>query len=257
MGHDPLFDDFTRRLIQLKLWHVHTLVTEGILPFEQAVRTRTNLFRMTLFAGLPAEGVAEDRQGWAALVDELRVLRERCRDAEQFEREGLAALWPYAEPVIDRDLAELDEFLASAVGCFRFEFAKYYADEHSPDHITLHVRNAYRPDSPFRHLAEMAASLQEILDRAEAVRPDVEWVQCGSWLNSLPPFAGLFPPSWVETAVPGKPGGHMGWWGQFQDRRGGFHERNARLFRESGQFPYRHLLCHCRVAELRAHASRL
>jgi len=251
--HDPIFDDYTRGLIRLKLWHVDRLVAEGGLAFDEAVRRRTNLFRMTTFAGIRAREVAEDRRGWDRKVGELRALHEHCRDVADFERAGLALLWPHAEPMIDGDVAEFDEFVASTAGCFRFECAKFYADGNSPDHITLHFRNAYRPHSPFDHLPEMAGSLLALIDQAGERRPDVEWVQCGSWLNSLPQFAGLFPPSWVQAAVPGKPGGHMGWGGQFQDRRGGFHDRNARRFRDTGEFPYRHLLCHCRVDELREH----
>jgi len=192
------------------------------------------------------------------LLRDLRRLFERHtadETTEVIEAEGLKLVWPYVEPAIERRLAETERWLKEAVGCFRHEYRPFYAEPNSKDHLTLHVRNAYQPDSPFHHLPEMAASLREILSRAERERPDVMHVQCATWLNSFPPFAELFPRSWIETAQPGAPGNHSGWWGQFMDRRGGFHAENARRFRETGQFPFQHLLCRCSIAHMRQHVA--
>ena len=45
----------------------------------------------------------------------------------------------------------------------------------------------------------------------------------------------------------------MGHWGQFTDRRGGFHAHNGAAFRHSGDFPYPALRCHCPIKEAIAH----
>ena len=245
--------DHMQRLIRLKLWHAASVCDAGELPFADAIRHRTGIFRLTTFAGVAEREIAEDRQGWAETLSCLEDVRKSAADTEEFEHRGLRLLWPLAEPMVEVELARFAEFCSTADGPFKFEISRYYADNHAPEHVTLHVRNCYRPDSPFDHHSEIKEALRKVLDRAAEVRRDVTWIQCGSWLNSLPPFARLFPQSWVDTAVPGKPGGHMGWWGQFQDRRGGFHEANARRFRATGKFPYTHLLCHCPIEDLRRH----
>lgn len=253
MGHAPHFDDFIQRLIRLKLWYVSRLARTEALAVDETIDRRTGLFKLTTFAGATELALEEDREGWAEMRQRLAAEHDAAGDVRKFESTGLELLWPHAEPMIDVRLARFDEFCSNAHGPFTFEVTDYYADDEAPDHVTLHVRNCYRPESPFEHPADVRQALREVLDEAADLRPDVEWIQCGSWLNSLPPFARLFPESWSDTAVPGKPGGHMGWWGQFQDRRGGFHEKNARRFRETGDFPHRHLLCHCRIDELRGH----
>ena len=251
-GHHH-FAGHAQGLIRLKLWHASTLAEHGELPFEDAIRQRTGLFHLTTFAGARELDIEEDRQAWAEMIERLNTTREESADIDTFEHVGLMLLWPHAEPMVDVSLARFEEFCDTAHGPFKFEVANYYADDAAPEHVTLHVRNCYRPDSLFEHLPHVREALVAVIDEAAEVKPGVEWIQCGSWLNSLPPFAHLFPPGWIETAVPGKPGGHMGWWGQFQNRLGGFHEANAHRFRATGEFPYRHLLCHCPIEELREH----
>ncbi|MCD6360942.1 MAG: hypothetical protein J7M38_08745 [Armatimonadetes bacterium] len=249
-------EELFRKLAALRLWYLRRVIEDEGLDPAEADHLRVGLFRMTVFAGNATLGIPENRAGWEAVLPELVALYERrAEDADttELEREGLELLWPHMEPVIAWTIAADARFLEKAIGCFQHEFRPCYADPDAGDHLTLHIRNAFAPDSPFHHLPEMADSLLEVTARAARERPDVEWIQCGSWLNSVPPFASLFPPSWSESAQPGAPGSHMGWWGQFQNRRGGFHERNAARFRATGQFPYQHLLCRCPVAELNEH----
>ena len=249
--------EYVRRITKLKLWAIRRLCLCEGLDFEAAANQRVGIHRMTVFWADQPGDQAEALDRWRRLLAELQGLFDRCRareDSERFEAEGLELLWPHLAPAIERDVAENEAWLARAIGCFQYEFRPFYAaSADSEDHLTLHVRNAHQPDSPFHHLPEMAASLREIVARAEAERPDVRRVQCATWLNSLPPFAGLFPEEWAATARPGVPGDHSGWWGQFMDRRGGFHERNARRFRDTGRFPFTHLLCRCALPELRRH----
>ncbi len=258
MSDVAILTEHARKIVALKLWYVRWLIVNEGMAFDDAVRNRVGLFRMTTLAGSPARGLMEDPEGWTELLAQLgEIYRRHASDADSraVEAEGLALLWPHAEPVVAWEAQSFEQFLANATGCFQYEFTKYYADPTQPDHLTLHIRNAYRPESPFHHLPKIADSLREIIARAATQRPDVYWVQCGSWLNSMPPFASLFPPSWIETAQPGRPGSHMGWWGQFQDRRGAFSERNARQFRATGQFPCGHQLCRCRIDKLREHLN--
>lgn len=258
MSHDPIVvrREYVREVTKLKLWRVWWLQRHEGMDFETAATNRVQIFRLTVFASDPRYGRGEHPDGWQQVLDELRAAYEpHGADAtsEAVEAEGLDLLWPHLEPAIERDVAEDEEWRKGSFGCFKYEYHSFYVEPDSEDHLTLHVRNAYQPDSPFGHFDEMVASLREIVSRAEQERPDVAMAQCATWLNGLPPFAKLFPQSWRDSARPGAPGNHFGWWGQFMDRRGGFHAKNARQFRDTGQFPYTHLLCRCPVGDLRAH----
>jgi len=252
--------EYVQGVTKLKLWYVWRLWKREGVDFEIAATKRVGICRLTVFGGDEGRGRSEDTVGWQNVLGDLREVFERHRadaTSTEIEAEGLALLWPYLEPCLERDVAEAAQWLANPFGCFKYEYRPFYAEPESADHLTLHVRNAYRPDSPFRHVSGMIESLRAIAACAPRERPDVTWVQCATWLNSFPPFAKLFPQVWTDTALPGQPGNHMGWWGQFMDRRGGFHAENARRFRDSGQFPYMHRLCRCTISELRDHLRGL
>ena len=260
-GHSgDIHREFVLEVTKLKLWYVWWLLKHEGVAFETALTRRVGICQLTVFGGNRERGRPEDVAGWRVVLGELEDLYRRHgagSSSEEIEAEGLALLWPYLEPCIERDAAEATAWLAESFGCFQYEYRPFYAEPTSTDHLTLHVRNAYQPESPFRHVPEMVDSLQAITKRAEHERPDVTWVQCATWLNSLPPFARLFPRSWTSLSLPGLPGNHTGWWGQFMDRRGGFHATNAREFRDTGHFPYEHRMCRCPLADLREHLRGL
>ncbi len=252
--------EYVRELSKLKLWYVWWLRKQGEADFETAITKRVGLWQMTLFWEGPAGQRPEESPGWRELAMALREVfdaHDSAAGSSAVEREGLALLSPHLEAALERDLSVAARWLEDAIGCFSYEFRPFYAEPESDDHLTLHVRNAHQPDSPFQHASELVANLQQVVSRAESERPEVEWAQCATWLNSLPPFARLFPPVWTETSRLGAPGNHTGWWGQFMDRRGGFHAANARRLRETGQFPYTHRLCRCPVTDLRRHLAEL
>lgn len=248
--------EYVREVTRLKLWYAWRLQKHQGLAFETAVAKRVGIRQLTVFGGNRDHGRPEEVAGWQGVLGELEELYARHgadTTSEGVEAEGLALLYPYLEPCIERDAAEAVQWLADSFGCFKYEYRSFYAEPDSADHLTLHVRNAYQPESPFQHVSEMIESLRALSARATLERPDVTWVQCATWLNSLPAFARLFPQSWTDTSLPGEPGNHTGWWGQFMDRRGGFHARNARRFRETGEFPFMHRLCRCALADLEEH----
>lgn len=250
--------EFVRGVTALKLWHAWRLQREEGSDFETVFAKRVKIQAMTVFAPDPASDKAEDAEGWERVLSELRGLYEGRRadtTSASIEAEGLELLSPYLEPCLARDVAVAIKWLEDAVGCFRYEYHTFYPEPDGDDYLTLHFRNAYQPDSPFKHIPEMVESLREIGKRAAVERPDVTWVQCATWVNSVPAYAGLFPQSWTDTSLPGKPGNHTGWWGQFMDRRGGFHAKNAQQFRDTGKFPYQHRMCRCTVTEFNDHLA--
>ncbi len=136
---------------------------------------------------------------------------------------------------------------------FSYEYHPEYDAEGATDLLTLHFRNHFIPDSPLNHRDKLLEGLRMIVSQVAMERPDVKTAQCATWLNSVKSFASLFPPEWASEAIPGNPGNHMGWWGQFMDRTGGLHARNAERLRSTGEFPFQHRKCTCSIARLREH----
>lgn len=117
------------------------------------------------------------------------------------------------------------------------------------ERVSLHFTNTFDPDSPFRHTPDLRAGLTRLVGRVRKRHPGVSRVACGTWLNSLPVFASLFPPAWRANAETATPAGHGGWWGQFTDRAGRLHRANAEHLRRTGSFRYPYLRCSCALHE--------
>ncbi|MEA3247531.1 MAG: hypothetical protein U9Q74_15365, partial [Gemmatimonadota bacterium] len=63
MDTGAVAEQFTRRLIRLKLWYAARVADAGELSLQDAVRRRTGLRGHTTFAGAPALDIEEDRRG--------------------------------------------------------------------------------------------------------------------------------------------------------------------------------------------------
>ena len=167
-------------------------------------------------------------------------------------------IWPCIEPAVGDRIAMLDRrWEKGVIGCFRYEYRPSYAGPDTEEFLTLHFRNTMRPESPFHNRTRLLDSLWEIVERTCDMHPHVTGVQMGSWLNSFPPLASLFPRQWTEGARVANPGGHMGWWGQFMDRAGGLHIGHVRQFKDRGEFPFQSLSCRCTVQGLREHLQAI
>lgn len=257
MTNIAIHSDCLREVVKLKLWYVWWLRRGEGLRFEEAIRKRVGIYWRTILASDLNSGPKPDRDWESVLVDLIRVCESHRDDgsSEALEIEGLSLLWPWMEPRLKSDVESEAEWVYRSGNCFRYDFSPPYYRSGGDDHLTLHFRNALRPDSPFKRLDDLARMLTNVLEIAGSEREDVETVQMGSWVNSVPAFASLFPRQWKNEAVRGGAAGHLGWWGQFTDRRGGFHRRNADLFRSTGEFPHTHLLCQCPVVDLRRHLA--
>jgi hypothetical protein len=124
--------------------------------------------------------------------------------------------------------------------------------------ISLHIRNNCMPRSPFDDLPACFRSLRRLGEAAAVTEPyEILEVFCGSWLNDLPVFLGLFPPSYresLEVSPPDSQGG-FGWWGQLIDRTGGLHARRAAMVLETGVFPHPRKTGRCRFDEFMRHVT--
>jgi hypothetical protein len=240
--------DFLVELVDLQAWYAWRLVSQEGLAREAVLGPRVRFWpRIACGDDAACRAWAAER---AALMDELLAAPQP--DA------WVAWVRVQSLPIIDAQLA--DEYqrewvtpLAPPYHGFSFEYHPLYGSEDPQDYLTLHFRNAFMPESPFKHMDALRDGLRRIVERAQKERPDVTNVQCDTWLNGVRHFVSLFPSQWATNLRPGSPGGHMGWWGQFMDRAGHIDARRAEQFLRTGEFPLQHQRGGCTVAALAAH----
>jgi hypothetical protein len=128
-------------------------------------------------------------------------------------------------------------------------------DEHWPTgRVDLHLSNPFAPASPFADLGQRARELAALLHDARKQCPTLQSVSLQSWLAGVPPLQLLFPPEFAASAsAPSRLEYHLGWWGQFIDRTGAFHEANGQYLRSTGQFRYPCITCVCAIDATLAH----
>ena len=254
---DPDLDprvEYIREFAKLSLWYVHKRLREGSSTFDDAVNTRVNLFRMTRFNTgdrHPARG--DSIPEWEVVLTRLGSLFDRYSaqsDTSALETESLHILWPHLR--LPHGLNERPR-VPSPVRPYECWTCDYSAG----DRISLHILNVYQPRSPLSEMrVPFAASLRRLLHDSLVRRPDIQVASCGSWLNSVPTFSDLFPEPWRSSAqLASEVRYTMGHWGQFLDRRGGFHTRNGARFRQTGDFPYACTRCRCGIRDILDHLA--
>lgn len=262
--------DFVEHIVPLSLWLAHRRTTREKL-FGRILTEETPVYRLaTLWDGEhhPARRQTDWWDGcWDALVEDLTRLSESARgrdDVALLEREGLALLMPYLEPRIATDVERwpripsgigVDIEPEQVFGFFIYELPKKGS---AADAVNLHMGNTLAPESPFADVPSRVREFLQMLDRVKDLRPDLEWIESGSWLNSFEPFLQFFPDEWRRSrSAPTGPTYTCGLWGQFITRTGAFHRRNGAFLRRTGEFPYPSVVCRCRIDTLRGHLAQI
>ena len=248
---------FVRQATCLSLWLARRLAASG-KQFRHTLTTCTNLYRFTLLwdgqhhPADPPPGWRDPQ--WEDLLDKLDAIDAAFPPGDappEMEAQSLELLWPSMEPRLERDVA------AWPVPADKpFGFFNYRPDDDGWTHgkITLHLNNPFAPASPFDDLRQRARELNMLLHHGRQQRPDLHTVSLSSWLAGFGPLQSLFPQEFAQSASP--PWAlayHLGWWGQFIDRAGGFHERNGLHLRTTGQFRYPCITCACPIDAALAH----
>jgi len=196
-------------------------------------------------ATLPAMG-----PNWDRFVEQAEALLLSDADSVPEDRR-VDRFLAYAAPLFAAGPMATGEIFAGQrwFGCFGF-------GSHPEDNaISIHIRNACRPHSPFDDLPACFRSMKAICEAAEAGPFPVRKVTCGTWLNDLSVFVGLFPPSYratLKVSPPDSKGG-WGWWGQLVDRNGRLHARRAAAIMETGRFPHPRKEGWCGFEEFKQH----
>ena len=183
-------------------------------------------------------------------TDQAELFRKACALADKVQTpEEMHILLPEV-------LAWTAELLPSGVDDPEYEPGHSFRFNLLPDNTCyLHIRNAKTPDSFLDDPAHVADNLFFVMDRAER-EFSCHSVYTASWLVSLPAFRRYFPEEWqknIRRTPAGDFGPTLGWQGQFINRRGFLHKRNAAHFLQTGILPYARLESRCSFTALRAH----
>lgn len=231
---DPLaaYADYVEGSLRLMIHYARHLTSRRNppVPMAEALETRTDILRKTAhFDGRhPAYGLEPRNAAWDDLKAQLaeRILAHAETDGTNaLEEECWSLLHPLVEPILPESYAHSLQIGRGPYGCWRFDIR-----DNDPDAINLHVCNAYQPASPFdaEYRPRLVHCLLQLLRDAQAAHPHAIRLRCSSWLNQLPPFLALFPPSWRASFVASDySSGTAGHWGQYMDHRGAFHRYNG------------------------------
>ena len=224
---------------------------------------RTTLFPDWLYYPLFCPSGKHDREGRllyancgvrkieASLLDLYRRTQNDA-DSNAFESEGLAVLWPRLEA--KARLLEPEGFnrlpKSTQCGSLRYDAPK----PETPRRIFFHIGNAVCPKSIFDDPAYLPECLRCLMRRS-AAEFGADSLETSTWLNSYPKWLSLFPAEWREHLGPEMRDVRigMGYWGQFVNAAGGFNAKHARLFRETGRFPFPPRHSWCTFAALEKH----
>ncbi len=251
--------NYDRECVKLKIWYVHRLLQTEQRRFEELITTRVDIYRRThLWDGKrhPAQGHPDPE--WNDLVDRLQELFQNHR-ADETTQALEEAAYALLLPAMEQRLAgerkgNLWEGAGQVIPPTPYgSFSRDYAE----DRVYIHFTNMVQPKSPFWDMPTLTRYLLKLLDDLEHDRPDIQIVQCGSWINNFPPFAALFPPEWHENSRVSGPAFTYGWWGQFMTHTGDFHYGNAKRFRATGEFPYTCISCSADRDSVRGHVEKL
>ena len=250
------YGDYAEGTLRLMVGYARALAAsaDAAEPPGQILDRRVDILRhTTLFDGRhPASVLDPPNTAWEALKERLIAVLERAAD-DAVEDACWRILEPLVTPILAERQAHSRQFSQGPYNCWRYEFVAANAGgDENVDRIAIHFSNAYCPHSPFDadHRGPLAADLGRMLADARRAHPTARRVVCGSWLNSLPPFAALFPPEWKASfASRDFSGGTAGFWGQYMDRRGAFHRRNGEQLRATGRHPYVAGVCGCDLGE--------
>ena len=244
---DSIRISYLRGFTKLSLWYVARAVREDGSRFADIVNKQVNIYRNTVFYD-GKRHPSRDPVGkeWDGLVWKLEGLLDAR--PSRFEADGLQLLWPHMEARLRQSEKKSREPPERPYECWSHDYR-------TEGRVGIHIDNVYRPRSPLSDMrVPFAASLIRLLEDSQRNRPDAKIVSCGSWMNSTPRFADLFPPGWPISAV-GRPeiDYTMGHWGQFEDRKGDYHLRNRDHFRNTGELPFSAAQCKAPIDEVLEH----
>ena len=252
------YSDFVVNSLKLMVWYVKHLVSreDHRISLSEALDMRVDILRHTaLYDGRhPASVLDPPNADWEKLKSQLGERIFSNADPDELETECWELLEPLVAPILGTRYKRSRSYTDGPFQCWRYDFLpKHHFSPNLTDCVDIHFANACQPESPFArpYRERLLTSLREMLVEANNVHPTAKTAVCGSWLNRFPPFLELFPDVWAASFEAWEfSSGTAGHWGQYMDRRGGFHVENAAALRASGRHPYECGVCYCRIDDI-------
>jgi len=238
-------------LTGLQLWYVFYLSLSKIETFERAIFCQTPFYNyLPWHITSPIEKISPEEQPlWKEFVKKIKIIYDKYpsfKMSKDFVNESIKFVFPM---VLESEIYQKLNVEEKWFGCFRYTYSK------EKKYVALHFKNAYVPKSPFspENMKKLFASLKDLILDIDKNHYEVEKIGCGSWLNNLPPFQKLFPPSYIASLTPTSPNDKRGngWWGQFISHKGVLHRKRAKILKTQKIFPYKRLQGECNFSEFR------
>ena len=238
---------FSRPLFELQLYHAFERAARGLVDLEFAIRHWTMLLSFPTRYNATSGELASHEQRILGLVRDAWERSVASPDPAHLVEQTHRWLESMTAEVIARWRSLPAQ--ATWYGCFR------YTLEPKSDLAALHFYNCACPRSPFEDVEALRDDLRQCLLAIHCEAPEVQRVQCGSWVNNLARMQALFPRGYVDSLVVTDPNGRdgLGWWGQFVTKNGCLNESRAAELRATGRFHYSRLLGRCSLADALAH----
>lgn len=241
------------RLMVHHVWHLAHRSEDDRVATDVALDERVGICRLAT-GSRPFE--LTDTELWdglkAQLAEQIDVYADAA-DSAGLEDACWAILEPFVTPRIGEECERKLEWKKRPFGSWTYALQGRKT-------VDLHFANASRPRSPFKGKtrARTIADLLALFENARSEHATASRVRCGSWLSCFPPFNALFPEAWGRSYKPVlKAYTSAGWWGQYEDRRGALHVRNAQALRDTGQHPYLHGSAVCTIDSAIDHLKRI
>jgi hypothetical protein len=207
---------------------------------------------ITLDSRVLNKDLQDEIKGWPVVRDYLIKCLDECKDEFQL-LVMIENCMKEILPVLQTRFKENYHFPERMFHCW------WYTVHDNNTRLALHLVNAYQPGSPFDHLPHFVSTMQEAVEQAIGIYPDIKIVSCGSWLNQLPKFQQLWPDSFKQNQkIINETGGFgPGAWGQYMTTNGEFHEAKAAILRSTGKHPYALTEAQSNIAEVLAHLKNI
>jgi hypothetical protein len=240
------------------VWHLANR-TDPSVDVTEALDRRIDICRKTTVhdGRHPAVGLDPPNLAWYELRDRLAervIAHASASDTAKLEDECWSILEPFVLPTIPDTCAKTEAGRKRPYRSWGLDLKREGRT------VNVHFSNVDQPDSPFgdQTRARTAGDLLRLLQDAKSAHPDADRVECSSWLCAFPAFLGLFPPEFSASYTPVYDYyGTYGWWGQYMDHRGAYHQRNGTWFRMSGEHPYVSGVASAGLETTQAHLTRL
>lgn len=250
--------EYLADICRLKLWCVwHWQSTHPNDHISDTLRKRVDIYRKTDINNEdmnPKQCSWQDPR-WISLVNQIsKVWDTYHNNAEAFEAESFAIVWPSVSRRCERDFNESSYVKNYQCGSLTFN----PPSKENPNEVFFHIANALSPRSIFDYPRYLPTCLRCVVSNSRQQYQATQ-LTTASWLNDHPAWQALFPAVWKQRMSPAETetDWHFGFWGQFINARGTFNHKLGEKLRTTGKFPYGFRRSWCTHQELLAHLDAL